>query len=248
MVLCSKHLTGDTVFDLYEKQIREGKPHNKEFADATLPYIKVTEFIFLVSIPVLLLLNILSDKVYRLYPFVVAIRLAGFFLVAIDYGAEVHQYYFLIILIHFGFTAYDFWRSSLAFLAPVIATIVSSEVHYDDYQGNIAKHIFMCLVYLISFLGLVTLTFGWGNMIVKNFVIRKGYGKLLDTLKDGVIVADSSDGKLMFANKAAKSFNKNLKESLCIELDETTLVQTKDDKVNKYEDPSAFCIFDCKVK
>ena len=89
LVLCLKYLTGDTVFDLYEKQVREGKPHNKEFADATLPYIKVTESIFLVTLPVLLLLNLLSDKVCRLYPLVFAIRLSGFFLVAIDYGTEV---------------------------------------------------------------------------------------------------------------------------------------------------------------
>ena len=83
---------------------------------------------------------------------------------------------------------------------------------------------------------------------MKNFVIRKGNGKLLDTLKDGIIVADASDGKLMFANKAAKSFNRNLKESLCIELDETILEQSKNERDKKLEDQSAFSIFDCNVK
>ena len=114
----------------------------------------------------------------------------------------------------------------------MIATIVATEVHYEK-ERNIAKHIFVCVVYLIFFLGLITFIYSLGNLIVKNYVIRKGNGKLLDTLKDGVIVADSSDGKLMFANKAAKSFNKNMKESLCVELDETNLVQTKDDREKK---------------
>ena len=87
-----------------------------------MPYIKVTEYIFYVCLPILLLLNLLSNKVCKVYPFVFAIRLAVVFLVPIDYGREVHQYHFIIILLNFGFTAFDFWWSSLAFLAPVIAT------------------------------------------------------------------------------------------------------------------------------
>ena len=208
----------------------------------------MTEFIFLCTLPVLLLLNFVTNKVCKLYPFVFAIRLAAFFLVAIDYGREMHQYHFLIILINFGFTAFDYWMSALAFMAPVISTIIATEVHYENVEKNLARSIILCFVYLIFFLGLIMFIFSFGNLIVKNQVIRKGNGKLLDTLKDGIIVADASDGKLMFANAAAKSFNQNLKESLCVELDDTDLVQRKDEKESKQEDQSAFSIFDCKVK
>ena len=142
----------------------------------------------------------------------------------------MHQYHFLIILINFGFTAFDYWKSALAFLAPVVSTIIATEVHYENVEKNLARSIILCFVYMIFFLGLITFIFSLGNLIVKNSVIRKGNGKLLDTFKDGIIVADSSDGKLMFANKAAKSFNRYLKESLCAELDDTNLVLSKDEK------------------
>ena len=113
---------------------------------------------------------------------------------------------------------------------------------------NPVKIVILCFVYLLVFLGLVTLTFSMGNLIVKNFVLRKGNGKLLDTLKDGVIVAGSKDGKLMFSNAAAKAFNQNLQESLCVELDATKPIKTNHGRETKPDDRSSFSIFDCKIK
>lgn len=98
------------------------------------------------------------------------------------------------------------------------------EIHYFESESHFVKIAVRGLLRgsyaLLVFLLLTTFIFSLGNLIVKNFVLRKGIGKLLDTLKEGVIIADSSDGELMFANAAAKSFNANLKEPLCVELGE----------------------------
>ena len=72
---------------------------------------------------------------------------------------------------------------------------------------------------------LATFIFSFGNLIVKNYVLQKGNGKLLDSLKGGVIIADSGDGNIIFANKAAKQFNANLKERLSFDHIDTSLVE-----------------------
>lgn len=60
---------------------------NKDFADGTVIYIKVIEYAFVALMPFLLFLNLFSDKVFKAYPLFFAIRLAGIFLVPIDYGS-----------------------------------------------------------------------------------------------------------------------------------------------------------------
>ena len=99
------------------------------------------------------------------------------------------------------------------------------EVHYFESKSHISLVALRFLIrgsfYALFQLGLTTFIFSFGNLVVKNFVFRKGNGKLLDTLKEGVIIADSNDGKLMFANAAAKSFNATLREPLCVELSKT---------------------------
>ena len=114
-------LTGDSFFDLYEEYYNSGKPMNKEFADATITYIKVVEYVLLALMPVLLLLNLYSDRVCKLYPVLFAIRLSGIFLLPIDYGKLLDFYQKLLVSIYFGFTVFNYKRSVLAFTLPVIA-------------------------------------------------------------------------------------------------------------------------------
>ena len=114
-------ITGDSFFDLYEEYYHSGKPMNKEFADATITYIKVVEYVLLALMPVLLLLNLYSDRVCNLYPVLFAIRLSGIFLIPIDYGKLLDFYQKLIVSIYFGFTVFNYKRSVLAFTLPVIA-------------------------------------------------------------------------------------------------------------------------------
>ena len=71
--------------------------------------------------PVLLLLNLYSDKVCKFYPIFFALRLAGHFLIPLDYGKYLTSYHQLKISLYFGITVFDYWKSTLAFLLPVIS-------------------------------------------------------------------------------------------------------------------------------
>lgn len=156
--------------------------------------------------PILLLLNLHSEQVCKAYPFFFALKLATSFLVPNDYGNHKHDIFFLYILMNFAMTAFDFWKSSLAFMLPVGATQAVLVIHYEYNPAVIMivlRGVGLCLCYLGLFLMLVTFIYSLGNLIVKNFVLRKGNEDLLDNLQEGVIIANSKNGKLMFANAAA---------------------------------------------
>ena len=54
-----------------------------------------------------------------------------------------------------------------------------------------------------------------GKLIIKNTVMRKGNQKLLNSLKESVIVAHRLTGNVIFANTATERLNSLFVEGLC---------------------------------
>ena len=77
--------------------------------------------------------------------------------------------------------------------------------------------------------------------------MRKGNEKLLNGLKEGVIVIDKAEGKLMFANSSAFKLDQPLKQHLCRTIsksDKKASVPKFDNHGNQKEN---YSLYDCKV-
>lgn len=164
-----------------------------------------------VSLPILLLLNLLNKNVCKYYPIVFALRYTLVLLLPRDYGDTANDFIYLQIISTFIMTVFNLWVSAFAFMVPVGASIAAQVIHYgeDSNPGSLVlKSMFVCLFFALNFLVIVSVIFSMGNLVVKNHVLLKGNEKLLNSLKQGLIIAQSNDGELVFANAAAKQLSR----------------------------------------
>ena len=95
----------------------------------------------------------------------------------------------------------DYKKICLSVLVPATNYEIMQVLHYgNDVEKLIPKllpsYLAIILIYgVISFAIIVP-----GQLIVKNKVMRKGNEKLLNNLKESVIIAHRDTGRLLFAN------------------------------------------------
>ena len=120
-----RYIEGKSPVDLSRDYIKNKNPYNEYFVAATMDHIERILLLFTVSLPILLLLNVLNKNVCKYYPIVFALRYTLVLLLPRDYGDTANDFIYLQIISTFIMTVFNLWVSAFAFMVPVGASIAA---------------------------------------------------------------------------------------------------------------------------
>ena len=102
----------------------------------------------------------------------------------------------------------DFWRTCITVIIPMATYEIMAMVHQAESYSSVFHRLIASYVCVFITLAIVRVCVILpGKLFIDNTVMRRGNKKLLNSLKESVIVAHRESGDVIFANKATAKIN-----------------------------------------
>lgn len=143
-----------------------------------------------------------------------------------DYGDMQLKLLMANNIMNFSLLYFSFWPSAICMLSTQVFQAASSTFVYGKEFSNeiLIECIFGLLWQLFNFAIVHAIVSFVGMLYVEASILRNGNEKLLNDLKEAVIIIDQETGLVLFVNQAAKRFNirknKNLEVNFTKNTDE----------------------------
>ena len=229
---------GMTQDKLSRKYVEDGNAHHEELYNLTstaIEWILILSIFGRVSLLALSYKNLSFCRAYIHYEYVL-MALESVLPSAQDKNARV-LFYCLILIRIIAFYSSDFKSVCITVMVPIASYECMEILHHDEDVNLMGSKILLSYTSIFAIFILLSIAIAVpGQLIVKNTVMRKGNTKVLNNLKESVIIANRNTGQLLFANQAAERLSKHCVEDLCIAGAYESLSKDKND----------FSVFKCK--